>query len=104
MSIYTNFLKLRKPDETEKYTVNHFNANADLIDSALARMEQKNVSQDNLLASKSTANSIRITTKRFWTGLPPLSSPPGTLLPIRLIRLQEKVCLPTTIPPKKKTN
>ncbi len=54
MSIYTNFLKLRKPDETEKYTVNHFNANADLIDSALARMEQKNVSQDNLLASKAS--------------------------------------------------
>lgn len=54
MSVYTNFLKLRKPDETEKYTVNHFNANADLIDSALARMEQKNVSQDNLLASKAS--------------------------------------------------
>ena len=52
MSTYTNFLKLRKPDETEKYSISHFNANADLIDSALARIEQKDESQDNLFASK----------------------------------------------------
>lgn len=54
MTTYTNFLRLRKPDETEKYSVNHFNTNADLIDSALARMESKNQSQDNLLASKNS--------------------------------------------------
>lgn len=57
MGTYTNYLKLQKPDETEKYNIGTFNSNADIIDSALARMEQKNESQDNLLASKASLDS-----------------------------------------------
>ena len=40
MGTFTNFIKLHKPGETEKYNINVFNANAELIDSALACMEQ----------------------------------------------------------------
>ena len=54
MSTFTNFIKLHKPAETEKYNVNLFNANAELIDSALARIEQENERQDNLLDTLKT--------------------------------------------------
>ena len=47
MGTFTNFIKLHKPAENEKYTVNIFNANAELIESALARMEQENENRDN---------------------------------------------------------
>lgn len=57
MSLYTKFLKLLKPDEAEKYNVNVFNGNADLIDSALSRLDQKDKSQDNLLATKDSLNT-----------------------------------------------
>lgn len=57
MSLYTKFLKLLKPDEAEKYNVNVFNGNADLIDSALSRLDQKDKSQDDLLATKDSLNS-----------------------------------------------
>ena len=52
MSLYTNFLKLIKPEETEKYNINVFNGNADLIDSALSRLDQKDKSQDELLNTR----------------------------------------------------
>lgn len=59
MSTFTNFLKLHKPGETEKYTVNVFNANAELIDSALARIEQQNEHRDSLLdALKTKATNL----------------------------------------------
>lgn len=54
MSTFTNFIKLHKPAETEKYNVNLFNANAELIDSALARIEQENERRDNLLDTLKT--------------------------------------------------
>ena len=54
MGTFTNFIKLHKPAENEKYTVNIFNANAELIDSALARMEQENENRDNLLDTLNT--------------------------------------------------
>lgn len=57
MSLYTNFLKLLKPDESDKYNINVFNDNADLIDSEFSRLEQKNQSQDNLLATKESLNA-----------------------------------------------
>ena len=57
MSLYTNFLKLIKPEETEKYNINVFNGNADLIDSALSILDQKDKSQDELLATKDSLNT-----------------------------------------------
>ena len=54
MGTFTNFIKLHKPGETEKYNINVFNANAELIDSALARMEQENENRDNLLDTLNT--------------------------------------------------
>ena len=54
MGTFTNFIKLHKPVETEKYNINVFNANAELIDSALARMEQENKNRDNLLDTLKT--------------------------------------------------
>ena len=54
MGTFTNFIKLHKPGETEKYNINVFNANAELIDSALARMEQENENRDNLLDTLKT--------------------------------------------------
>ncbi len=54
MGTFTNFIKLHKPAENEKYTVNIFNANAELIDSALGRMEQDNENRDNLLDTLNT--------------------------------------------------
>ena len=59
MSTFTNYLKLHKPGETEKYTVNVFNANAELLDSALARIEQQNEHRDSLLdALKTKATNL----------------------------------------------
>ena len=54
MGTFTNFIKLHKPVETEKYNINVFNANAELIESALARMEQENKNRDNLLDTLKT--------------------------------------------------
>lgn len=41
MGLYTKFIKLFKPDESEKYNINVFNENADLIDSALEQLDKK---------------------------------------------------------------
>lgn len=56
---------LKKPLEEEGYSINDFNTNADLIDSALARIELKNEEQDNLSARKEDLNAeiLRATTK-----------------------------------------
>ena len=52
----TQNYSLQKPLSIEKYSVSVHNMNMDLIDSALQRIEQKNESQDNLLASKKSLN------------------------------------------------
>ena len=56
---------LKKPLEEEGYNINDFNTNADLIDSALARIELINKEQDNLSARKEDLNAeiLRATTK-----------------------------------------
>lgn len=61
----TQNYSLQKPVSVEKYSISVHNMNMDLIDSALKRIEQKNESQDNLLATKESLNSeiLRATTK-----------------------------------------
>lgn len=61
----TQNYSLQKPLSVEKYSISIHNMNMDLIDSALKRIEQKNESQDNLLATKESLNSeiTRATTK-----------------------------------------
>ena len=54
---YSPNYKLQKPISNERYDVNIFNMNMDLVDSALKKIEQKNESQDNLLATKESLNS-----------------------------------------------
>lgn len=49
---YTTNYRIQKPLNTEKYDVNIYNTNADIIDSALNRLELENASQDALLATK----------------------------------------------------
>ena len=45
----TTYHKLQKPLNTEKYDIGVQNMNADIIDSALNRLEQKDISQDNAI-------------------------------------------------------
>ena len=61
----TQNYSLQKPLSVEKYSISIHNMNMDLIDSALKRIEQKNESQDNLLATKESLNTeiTRATTK-----------------------------------------
>lgn len=61
----TQNYSLQKPLSVEKYSISIHNMNMDLIDSALKRIEQKNESQDNLLATKESLNAeiSRATTK-----------------------------------------
>lgn len=61
----TQNYSLQKPLSVEKYSISIHNMNMDLIDSALKRIEQKNGSQDNLLATKESLNAeiSRATTK-----------------------------------------
>lgn len=49
---YSQTYSLQKPISEEKYDINVFNMNMDLIDSILNRIEKKNESQDELLATK----------------------------------------------------
>ena len=49
---YTSTYSFQKPISDEKYNIEVFNTNMDLIDSVLNRIEKKNESQDNLLATK----------------------------------------------------
>lgn len=52
MATYTQYKKLEKPLSTEKYNIAVANKNNDVIDSELHKLEIKNQSQDNLLATK----------------------------------------------------
>lgn len=49
---YTANHKLQKPLSTEKYDICVHNTNADIIDSALNRLTQKDASQDNALSDE----------------------------------------------------
>jgi len=44
---FTTYHKLQKPLSTEKYNIGVHNTNADIIDSALNRLEQKDIFHDN---------------------------------------------------------
>lgn len=54
---YTTHYRLQKDLTVEKYDVNVVNMNSDIIDSALHRLDLKNESQDELLATKEALNS-----------------------------------------------
>lgn len=57
MSTYTEYKQLEKPLSTDKYNVAVTNKNYDVIDSELHKLNLKNESQDNLLATKETLNN-----------------------------------------------
>ncbi|MBD5395210.1 MAG: hypothetical protein HDR71_13305 [Lachnospiraceae bacterium] len=57
MSTFSTYKELEKPLSTEKYNVAVFNKNTDVIDSELHKLDLKNQSQDNLLATKEELNS-----------------------------------------------
>lgn len=57
MATYTNYKNLEKPLSTEKYNVAVANKNNDVIDSELHKLDLKNQSQDELLATKESLNS-----------------------------------------------
>ncbi len=46
---FTTYHNLQKPLDTEKYNIDIHNTNADIIDSVLNRLEQKNNSQDSVI-------------------------------------------------------
>ena len=52
MATYTTYKHLEKPLSVEKYNVGVANKNSDVIDSELHRLDLKNESQDDLLATK----------------------------------------------------
>ena len=57
MATYSTYKNLEKPLSTEKYNVGVANKNVDIIDSELHKLDLKNESQDNLLATKESLNS-----------------------------------------------
>lgn len=54
MATYTNYKSLEKPLSTEKYNIAVANKNNDVIDSELHKLDLKNQSQDELLATKAS--------------------------------------------------
>ena len=56
MATYTQYKNLEKPLSTEQYSVAVTNKNNDVIDSELHKLELKNQSQDELLATKEALN------------------------------------------------
>ena len=57
MANQSQYKKLTLPLTTELYDVNVFNNNAKIIDEELHRLDEKNQSQDNLLATKAELNT-----------------------------------------------
>ena len=57
MPDYTQYKKLELPKSPERYSVQVFNKNNTVIDSELHKLDQKNQSQDNLLATKESLNA-----------------------------------------------
>lgn len=58
MSTFTKYKKLEKPTVLEKYNIDIVNKNNDIIDSELHKLELKNESQDNSLATKEELNGL----------------------------------------------
>lgn len=56
MATYTKYKNLEKPLSTENYNIAVANKNNDVIDSELHKLELKNQSQDELLATKEDLN------------------------------------------------
>lgn len=65
MPTYTKYKKIEKPLALEWYSIDVVNKNNDIIDSELHKLELKNESQDNLLATKEALNveASRATTR-----------------------------------------
>lgn len=65
MPTYTKYKKIEKPLALERYNIDVVNKNNDIIDSELHKLELKNESQDNLLATKEALNVevLRATTR-----------------------------------------
>lgn len=57
MATYSTYKNLEKPLSTEKYNVGVANKNVDIIDSEFHKLDLKNESQDNLLATKEALNT-----------------------------------------------
>lgn len=57
MATYTTYKSLEKPLSVEKYDIAVANKNNDVIDSELHKLDIKNQSQDELLATKESLNS-----------------------------------------------
>ena len=57
MATYSTYKNLEKPLSTEKYNVGVANKNVDIIDSEFHKLDLKNESQDNLLATKESLNN-----------------------------------------------
>ena len=57
MATFTTHKRLEKPIVSEKYSVNIVNKNNDIIDSELHKLDLKNQSQDELLATKESLNT-----------------------------------------------
>ena len=56
MGTYTEYKQLEKPLSTDKYNISAANKNYDIIDSELHKLDLKNESQDQLLATKESLN------------------------------------------------
>lgn len=56
MGTYTEYKQLEKPLSTDKYNISVANKNNDVIDSELHKLDLKNESQDQLLATKEALN------------------------------------------------
>jgi len=57
MASYTQYKGIELPTTPEHYDINVFNKNAMVIDSELHKLDLKNQSQDNLLATKEALNT-----------------------------------------------
>lgn len=66
MATYTKYKNLEKPLSTEKYNIAVANKNNDVIDSELHKLELKNQSQDELLATKEDL-SVAVTQSNQYT-------------------------------------
>ena len=56
MATYTTYKSLEKPLSAERYNIAVANKNNDIIDSELHKLDLKNQSQDELLATKESLN------------------------------------------------
>ena len=79
MSTFSTYKELEKPLSTEKYSIAVFNKNTDIIDSELHKLDLKNQSQDNLLATKEELNSMISSLPKNDNGIHYSDSEPSSL-------------------------